>query len=29
MIKITLAFGHWYWSDNGLDWYSSKERNAP
>lgn len=27
--KITFAFGHWFWSDDGgISWYSSTEREA-
>ena len=26
--KITFAFGHWYWSDDCINWYSSREREA-
>lgn len=24
-LHITWAFNHWYWSEDGVDWYSSKE----
>ena len=24
-LHITWAFNHWYWSEEGIDWYSSKE----
>lgn len=27
-VHITFAFNHWYWSADGIDWYSSQERFA-
>jgi len=27
MVKIVYALGQWYWSTDGIDWYSSKDRN--
>ena len=27
MVRIVYVFEHWYWSDDGIDWYSSKTKN--